>query len=132
MSTQLCMFQRNFGNSEEKCTEEALVLRYSKSKKAEGTQQFTNQNKKEDVCNYCKKKGHWVRDCRKWIKDGKPNKQKTGEVKSMVHDTLQVICEEVNAIQDDNVDDWYIDNGATRHVCNNRNIFKNFEKFDTP
>ncbi len=36
----------------------------------------TTRNKSQDVCNYCKMKGHWVRDCIKRKKDEKSKKPK--------------------------------------------------------
>ena len=29
------------------------------------------------TCNYCGKKNHWVSECRKWIANGQPPKNKT-------------------------------------------------------
>lgn len=133
MSAQLCMYQRNCKSSDGNRNDEALVVRNFKKKNVVSNQNANNKSfKKTDVCNYCNKKGHWVRDCRKWINDGKPNKENNGEVKIASHQILPLICDEVNAIKEELSDSWWIDNGATRHVTNNRQLFKNFETFKEP
>ena len=75
MTNQLCMYERNFRKFEDKKEEqEALFVKcYKKfeNKKAD--------RKQETSCNYCKKQGHWVRNCKKWIADGRPSKDKSQE-----------------------------------------------------
>lgn len=62
---------------------------------------------------------------KKWISDGKPNKN--GEAKMASHQVFNYVCEEMNSFDSKNDDSWYVDNGATRHVTNNRSLFKTFE-----
>lgn len=74
MTTQLCMFERNFkkSTSNDKFSQEALV--------AKGEMQKQDAKKKSragTTCNYCGKKNHWVSECKKWIADGRPPKNKT-------------------------------------------------------
>lgn len=58
---QQCTFKRNFRKNvdSEKFAQEALMAK-TDNKKQEGKFKPSNKNlKKEDQCNYCKKKGHW-------------------------------------------------------------------------
>lgn len=72
---QLCMFERNFtkSNKNDKVVQEALVAKVS-NKNQNKTLGYKRKSKKDDVYNYCKKSGHWVKDCKQWIADGKPSK----------------------------------------------------------
>lgn len=84
-------------------------------------------SKNKIVCHYCKKEGHVVKQCIKWKKDGRPPKQKeAGSVNSMalnITDVFTAECDNVN---------WFVDNGATHHVCNNKSLFKKIHSFDSP
>lgn len=126
MTAQLCMYQRNCKGADVK-DEEALMLNNVKKKFPQTNN--TKTSKKNGACNYCHKKGHWIRDCRKWISDGKPIKEKKAEAITPQHQILPLMYEEINTIKEDISKNWWIDNGATRHVANNRNVFKSFEKF---
>lgn len=125
MTAQLCMYERNFKKSgDNKDDQEALVVkngngRYEKQTKKE-------VKKQEGTCNYCYKKGHWVRNCRKWIADGRPPKSKNHNTNVALHS----VSYEANAT--DHNSDWWIDNGATRHVTNSMEMFIEFEQFKSP
>jgi hypothetical protein len=62
LTSKLCMFERNFVTSPiqetlkevESFTQEASVV----------TQNWKPKTKKNDTCNYCKRKGHWVKTCK--------------------------------------------------------------------
>lgn len=58
---QLCLFERNFTKSEcdDRSNQEALVLKENKLSK-----KHNYSGKKEDMCQYCKKKGHWIKSIR--------------------------------------------------------------------
>ena len=64
LTMQLCMFQRNHRKTDEEdnADTEAFAARMQQTGKKE---QGLNKNSKSDTCNYCKKKGHWVGNCRK-------------------------------------------------------------------
>lgn len=122
---QLCLFERNFKKSEDTISEkqEALVLNEKRKNK-----NFAN-GKKDDICHYCKKKGHWIKDCRKWIADGKPSKSKQLDT-SHSNVALHSVSNEVNLST--SVSDWWVDNGATRHVTNAKEFFIDYEAFKEP
>ena len=103
--------------------------------------------KKPSTCNYCGKGGHWVKECRKWIADGRPPKSAKpgqvqvkgqGEVNTVrVHpqeraQALSVTSEAFFSARDRQHPDtaWYVDNGATNHITYDRSLFSTFEQFD--
>jgi len=97
--------------------------------------------KKNDSCFYCKAKGHYISKCAKWIADGRPLKSQQQKNATSCSGSTQ--CNETLTVEmmtvDSNVfavegdtDSWYIDNGATTHVTNHRDIFVTFECFQTP
>lgn len=137
LTMQLCMFERNFRKNvdSEKFAQEALVAK-TDNKKQEGKFKSSNKNlRKEDQCNYCKKKGHWVRDCKKWIADGRPAKSKvTSDAQSNALHTniaLTSVCDEVRVTEVNSMD-WWIDNGATKHVTNCQDLYVEFKEFENP
>lgn len=79
-----------FGN------EEALMVNQNKNTK--NKKDFKKHNKKEDVCHYCKKKGHWLKECRKWISDGKPGKSLKESRVNQMNVALQSVSDEVNSL----------------------------------
>ena len=92
--------------------------------------------KQDRACNYCKKKGHWVRDCRKWIADGRPpkNKEVSDPQGNLVElkETLFLTAGEEVCSTDVNRVDWWIDNGATSHITNDSSFFIDFKEFKSP
>ena len=79
--------------------------------------------------------------CAKWIADGRPSKSQQQKNAASCSGSTQ--CNETLTVEmmtvDSNVfavegdtDSWYIDNGATTHVTNQRDIFVTFECFQTP
>ncbi|GFV78446.1 uncharacterized protein TNCV_1302981 [Trichonephila clavipes] len=134
LTVQLCMFERNFTKVEDssKKVQEALIATKSERPKQEG--KYKSKSRKEDSCNYCKRKGHWVKDCRKWISDGRPSKNKLSDTQSntvSANIELMSISEEV-CTSETSLTSYWIDNGATRHVTNCYTYFVDFIKFDSP
>ena len=113
---QLCLFERNMNSNEARSSHpEALVVNQKRAAK----KHFT---KSRDVCHYCKKKGHWLKDCRNWIADGRPTKNKLESI-NQTNVALHIVSSEVHAATTN--DDWWIDNGATRHVTHSLEYFNN-------
>lgn len=134
LTTQLCSYEREFKNHEKNAnaTEQQALL--AKDKKSKQTP-FPHR-KSSSSCNYCHKKGHWVRSCPKWMADGKPSKpnpdpRKTGASCAATTLCLLSVDEEVFASETIS-DSWYIDNGASRHITMNDKNFIAFEKFESP
>ena len=133
LTTQLCTHERELKKDPRllEKDQEALIAYSNKS---------FSKREKYDTCHYCHKKGHWIKRCRKWIADGKPRKPnstntETGDrskkTNASANMTLFAVHEEVFATET-NSDNWFIDNGASRHVTNNSHYFINFEKFEVP
>lgn len=130
LTTQLCMYERNFAKTgrTHEADEEALMVK-SGNRKNHWKSRW--KSRKDDCCNYCKKKGHWVKDCRKWEADGRPGVRKSGAgtCQSETKALISIFKSDSNRSWSG---DWWIDNGATRHVTNNLDYFVNFKKFDSP
>jgi gag-polypeptide of LTR copia-type len=100
------------------------------------------------TCNYCKKPGHFMVNCRAWIKmkskelqdessedsdDEKEEKKKpdkfdrknTGNSPE-THQSL--MCFSASEARDRSK--WYVDSGAANHMCNDRKFFNDFKEFD--
>lgn len=76
-----------------------------------------------------------IKNCRKWIADGKPSKSSKPEAadssdKCSTNMTLLTVTSAVMFVDCDN-DGWYVNNRATSHVTNNNNFFKTFEPIST-
>lgn len=136
--TQLCVFEReiNADKTLKSAQQDALVAstvkqRYSSDKPK------PSKNKKKVVgnCNYCHGPGHWVKQCSKWIADGRPAKNaasassKTSRDETSMFVTSNLGESFVTQAHDDR---WFVDNGATKHITKRSDIFVTFEKFATP
>lgn len=133
LTTQLCNHERALSLScknEEKI--EALVMRGNRVTK-------TNQKSKAkviastDKCHYCGVIGHRVKGCSKWITDGRPPKSKptskSREDPSTSVNNVELMIVNPNATADR--DHWFVDNGATSHVTNRKDLYQTFEEFNT-
>lgn len=82
------------------------------------------------ICNYCKQKGHKVRQCAKWKADGRPpkpekeSKEARDKGKNM---SLMILSSQVLFCESD--EDWYVDNGATNHITNHSEWFDTYIPF---
>ena len=134
LTTQLCMYERNFRKiaDSNKFVQEALFVKTTKQKQNSKVSSFQKKSKKEDICNYCKKKGHWVKSCRQWISDGKPKKKEKSETDPSETNVILVSTNEEVCATDTLSTDWWFDNGATKHVTNCFDYFKQFEYFSYP
>ena len=128
LTSHLCTFERNL-SSQGSSQQEALVTTEPRQ---------DNQSKdKSVICKYCHRKGHRVRKCKKWIKDGKPPKPtadtsasaSSRQVQHILIDSLLVTaCSKGQTIDRES---WFVDNGATSHLANRSDIFTEFHKFDS-
>ncbi|XP_044573543.1 uncharacterized protein LOC123257708 [Drosophila ananassae] len=127
------MFERNLRTKEndEKESQET----FSTTAQKEHHQDSGASGRRFDTCRYCKKKGHWVRNCIKWKKDGrrKPSYQ-NAEQGNCAEPTVTLVSVHngVFAAEANSEVDWWIDNGATKHVVKTAKYFEHFEKFENP
>ena len=96
--------------------------------KAKNDSKFKNQGankKKKGKCFFCDKPGHNSRECRLKKKAFK-EKQGSKETNN-VEDLIATVCE-ANSI--DNESGWWLDTGATVHICKDRSSFKTYQEID--
>ena len=98
--------------------------------------------KRKFTCHYCKKPGHFRRDCRKLAADstkkGKPDTKEKEKYKanqaarddgkddSSSSDDVLVAFHALSASSSSN---WIVDSGATCHMCNNGQMFTKIKTF---
>ncbi|KPU74550.1 uncharacterized protein Dana_GF27077 [Drosophila ananassae] len=117
--------------NDEKESQEA----FSTTAKKEHHQDSGASGRRFDTCRYCKKKGHWVRNCIKWKKDGRPKQSyQNAEQGNCAEPTVTLVSVHNGVFSTEaNSDvDWWIDNGATKHVVKTAKYFEHFEKFENP
>lgn len=146
LCTQLIVYERNRSSSQQTSSEsndpEALLVRQNHQKS--GNSGKSKQSSKEstgNICHYCLKPGHWVRQCKKWIADGRPPPpSKKSAVSNVSTSASSNVVKTIALVSIDNLvlaseaknDDWWIDNGATKHVTNRFDWFSSFRKFESP
>jgi len=145
LTNELCMFQQQIRKGKQtplREENEALSVQKAQTNpKYKGkSSTYKKAVSKKDSCFYCKAQGHYIAQCAKWIADGKPSRSQQQKSKASCSGSVQ--CNETLSVEqmmvdsdvfvvEDDKDVWYIDNGATTHVTNRRDIFKTFECFQT-
>lgn len=88
-------------------------------------------------CFICNKVGHQAKDCRSKAQSGKPKKGSVPqahvtEVNDLSNEVsemhLSAVVSEVNLVN--NPEQWWIDTGATRHVCAEKRMFSAYKEVD--
>ena len=88
------------------------------------------QNKKiKGACYHCGKPGHMKRDCR-FLKNGKnfqPQRETTNGGGNNENTKRFIgMISEINTLDDEN--GWWVDSGATRHVCKDKTLFTKLDE----
>ena len=125
LTTELCSFQRELkrnNKDQNELKQEALAVNHDKKK-------LVNKSR-VNRCFYCNEKGHFIRNCQKWIKDGKPSKSEKKSQKLREAMTVESFVSVTNQFRIEKESDWFVDNGATVHVTEDRQIFKEFREFN--
>ena len=82
------------------------------------------KGKKQFTCHYCKKPGHFKKDCWKFAQAQSSGKHKNpGRQFKKEHQSPQDAMLISNALVAKSRNDWIVDSGATSHMCNNRSMF---------
>ena len=146
LTNELCAFHSQLMKKQKPQSGEGLSealavqkAQYHHPKSAKG--KSTAKAKKTGMCYYCKSEGHFIKQCRKWIADGRPSKaQQQNQKQAMLSSTgsnsknkdealiaeMMLVDSSAFTVENDQ-DAWYIDNGATTHVTNRRDAFRTFE-----
>ncbi|GLT33021.1 hypothetical protein SLA2020_076440 [Shorea laevis] len=99
--------------------------------------------KKNQPCFHCGKKGHFIKDC-KFRKNARNfgssiNVETSNNANLIEHELIAMVSEmqigmvtELNMANLTKSMDWWLDSGATVHVCNNKAQFKSYEDLKEP
>ncbi|UYV69005.1 SERINC3 [Cordylochernes scorpioides] len=93
------------------------------SNKQQQHRQSINDKKKNTHCGYCKKKGHWWKECYK-----RKEKQKGQQPSSSARDDSCAFSAETSAFLAETKAFWIADSGATDHMTFRREWFSTFEE----
>lgn len=119
-----------FYTKQEKRPNSHFKQNFKKFNKQDGRNK-KNIKKKAGNCNYCKKPGHWSKECRKRISEeshnGASKEQKSEKDKS--NGKHQVFMAIQGKVPEGN---WIIDSGATSHMSSKRQWFQSYEQFVEP
>ena len=91
------------------------------------------KGKKQLTFHYCKKPGHFKRDCREFAKAQQSSKG-NGKRRNPTHQpkrerqSSQDAMVISNALVARSRNDWIVDSGATSHMCNDRSMFTEYEQ----
>ncbi|UYV64540.1 hypothetical protein LAZ67_3001142 [Cordylochernes scorpioides] len=93
------------------------------SNKQQQHQQSIKDKKKNTHCGYCKKKGHWWKECYK-----RKEEQKGQQPSSSARDDSCAFSAETSAFLAETKDSWIADSGATDHMTFRREWFSTFKE----
>lgn len=77
-------------------------------------------------CFYCKKTGHMIKDCRTRIAAEAINSNNQSNVVTKVHKLYVAAL----IVKEESDSTWYIDTGATQHMCFEKDSFTNYEPYN--
>ena len=90
----------------------------------------SSDNKPKSTCNYCKKPGHWISECRKL------EAKRKAEGQSQQHAQQPKSKDSPKRIaymaRESCSSTWIVDSGATRHMTSQWHWFEKFESFKDP
>ena len=81
----------------------------------------------------CNKQGHRAKNCHSRKELGNPKKKRPQanviEVDDVSNMNLLAVVSEVNFIGS-NTKEWWVDTGATRHVCSDKKMYSSYQTID--
>jgi len=97
-----------------------------------------NKEKKKGNCNYCKKPGHWARECKKLQKkkekegDNEDNKKKTDKEEKNEEKKTEDVVSFMASIMEVYKLDWIADSGCSLHMTPNLHWLVDYEVLQQP
>lgn len=89
---------------------------------------FKNQCKKNVECFYCKKRGHLMKHCYyKKQKEHDSSKNGRDNNKSGKNCALVSVSNDIERQVDT---DWYLDSGASQHMCKDKELFQDYKRLN--
>ena len=125
---------KGFMESKANVVEQGQTSHNHKKRKHNGNGPKQGPTKKfQGKCYVCNKQGHRAKDCRSRKELGNPKKKhpqaNVTEVDDVSDMNLSAVVSEVNIISS-NTKEWWVDTGATRHVCSNKKMFSSYQTID--
>ena len=125
---------KGFMESKANVVEQGQTSHNHKKRKHNGKGPKQGPMKKfQGKCYVCNKQGHCTKDCRSRKEQGNPKKKRpqanVTEVDDVSDMNLSTIVSEVNFIGS-NTKEWWVDTGATRHVCSDKKLFSSYQTID--
>ena len=90
-----------------------------------------NRKTKQFTCHFCKKPGHFKRDCRKFLASQKKQVANTAEGREGSGSDGEVLVT-THALATTSRAGWIVDSGATCHMCNDEAHFIELRQLKTP
>ena len=111
----------------ERLLREEQKLKGKETAEGSGRIFLTNDHSRRKLftCHFCKKPGHYMRNCRKFAQAqaGKKDKHQNREQPSL-QDAMLI----THALVAKSTNDWIVDSGATCHMCNDQTAFSKMEE----
>ena len=93
-----------------------------------------SKSRKDVTCYYCKRPGHFQRECRKYKRDQDKTNGKKEETQSTTavafDDEVMIACDDACINLTCQEPSWVIDSAATYHVTSRRDFFSSYSKGD--
>ena len=125
---------KGFMESKANVVEQGQTSHNHKKRKHNGNGPKQGPTKKfQGKCYVCNKQGHRAKDCRSHKEQGNPKKKRPQANETKVDDVsdmnLSAVVSKVNFIGS-NTKEWWVDTGATHHVCSDKKMFSSYQTID--
>ncbi|CAI9765006.1 unnamed protein product [Fraxinus pennsylvanica] len=96
------------------------------SRRGRSKSKFSNQ-----ICNYCKKKGHLKKDCYKLLNKERMAASRYSDTSGEADLVENVVSDgelsTISDIESKSEDDWILDSTCVFHMCHNKDLFATYE-----